>query len=413
VPIVAATAVPERQRHASGSVSRPGGAVVVGGDYRALGVVRSLGRRGIPVYVFRQGDDKLAALSRYARCCLPWPRGGDATQVAHLLEASEREPIAGWALIPSSDETAALVARHFGALGERFTLTTPPWEILRLAHDKRETYALADRVGVDRPWTLRPRSAAELTHAPIEFPVILKPAVKESFNRLTAAKAWRVGGRHELLRLYEEACRLVPAETVMVQELVPGCGEAQFSYAALCDDGRPLASLVARRARQHPAELGRASTFVETIACQEVVEPSLRILEAMRLTGLVEVEFKRDPRDGRLKLLDVNPRVWGWHTVGAAAGVDFSHLLWLFACGEPVPRLEGRPGVRWVRASTDLPTVATELLHRRLSLREYLRSLEGPRTRAIFAADDPVPGLAELPIIVSILLRRFARGGGV
>ena len=112
--------------------------------------------------MFRQGDDKLAALSRYARRCLPWPRGDNATQVAHLLEASEREPIAGWALIPSWDETKALVARHFGTLGERFTATTPPWEILRVAHDKRETYALADRVGVDRPWTVRPRSVAEL-----------------------------------------------------------------------------------------------------------------------------------------------------------------------------------------------------------------------------------------------------------
>ena len=219
-----------------------------------------------------------------------------------------------------------------------------------------------------------------------------------------------MGGRDELLRLYGEAWRLVPAETLMVLEFVPGSGEAQVSYAALCDDGRPLASLVARRARQHPSELGRASTFVETVACPEVVESSLRTFDAMGLTGLVEVEFKRHPGDGRLKLLDVSPRVWGWHTVGAAAGVDFPHLLWLFACGEPVPRLEGRPGVRWVRARTDLPTVVTELLGR-LSPREYLRSLTGPRTRAIFAADDPVTGLAELPTIVSILLRRLAHGG--
>src|SRR5439155_25366729 len=153
----------------------------------------------------------------------------------------------------------------------------------------------------------------------------------ESFNRLTAAKAWRVDSRHELLARYEEAIGLVSPEVLMVQELVPGSGEEQLSYAALCAEGQPLASIVARRTQQYPGDFGRASTFVETIDEPAVVSSSLPLLEAMRFTGLVEVEFKRDPGTGRLKLLDVNPRVWGWHTLGAAAGVDFSYLLWLAA----------------------------------------------------------------------------------
>ena len=69
----------------------------------------------------------------------------------------------------------------------------------------------------------------------------------------------------------------------MVQELVPGGGEAQFSYAALCRDGEPLAALTARRTRQYPADFGRASTYVETVEVPEVVEPSLRLLRADRL----------------------------------------------------------------------------------------------------------------------------------
>lgn len=386
---------------------------MIGGDYRALGVVRSLGRRGVPVAVVREGDDRLSTLSRYARRRFPWPETDPAAQIDYLLGLARRAGTEGWALIPSGDETAALVSRYHDELSTSFVVTVPPWEVLRAAYDKRQTYALARRIGVEVPWTLWPAGKAELEAADIDYPVILKPAVKETLNRLTAAKAWRVDDRRELLARYEEAIGLVSPDVLMVQELVPGGGEEQLSYAALCADGRPLASIVARRTRQYPPDFGRASTFVETIDDPSVAQRSVPLLEAMRFTGLIEVEFKRHPGTGRLKLLDVNPRVWGWHTLGAAAGVDFSYLLWLAACRQPVPPQQARPGVRWVRSSTDLPTVVGEIFRRRIGLREYFSTLRGPRERAIFALDDPLPGLAEGPLIVSMLMRRLLRGNGV
>jgi D-aspartate ligase len=390
----------------------PAGALVLGGDYRALGVVRSLGRRGVPVWVIKQGDDHLAARSRYARRLLDWPEHDEPRQLERLMAIADGGA-QGWALIPSADETAALVARHHDLLAERFVLTTPPWDVLRFAYDKRLTYPLGERLGLDVARTLYPRQRSDLEWLEIDFPAVLKPAVKESFNRLTAAKAWRLDSRRELLERYDEACTLVPADVLMVQELIPGGGEAQFSYAALCDDGRTLASVVARRTRQYPPDFGRASTYVETVDCPEVIPPSVRLLEELRFTGLVEVEFKRDPRNGRFKLLDVNPRVWGWHTLCARAGVDFPYLLWLALNGAPPPVTTARAGVRWVRTATDLPMMAREILHRRASAGEYLRSLRGPLEGAIFARDDPLPGLAEIPQLASILVRRLAGGRGV
>jgi D-aspartate ligase len=399
-------------RAEDGRRAPPQGAVVVGGDYRALGVVRSLGRRGVPVWVLRQGDDALAAMSRYARRRLPWPAGDEPAQIEHLLAVAD-DGADGWALIPSADETATLIARHHDALGSRFALTSGPWEMLRFACDKRFTYRLGASLGLDVPWTLYPRDRQDLEAADVTFPLLLKPAVKEGFNRLTAAKVWKVDDRGALLARYDEACSLVAPDVLMVQELIPGGGEAQFSYAALCRDGRPLASLVARRTRQYPPDFGRASTYVETVDCNAVVGPSVRLLSELRWTGLVEVEFKRDPRNRRLKLLDVNPRVWGWHTLCGRAGVDFPWLLWLSARGEPVPSTKARPGVRWVRTSTDLPMAVKEIVGRRMSVASYLRSLHGPLEGAIFARDDPAPGLLELPLLVSILTRRLLRGDAV
>ena len=393
----------------------PAGALVLGADYRALGVVRSLGRRGVPVWVIRDGDDALAARSRYAQRRLDWPRSDANAQLTFVLGLAKKGAD-GFALIPSGDETAAFVARHHDALSARYAVTVPPWATMRFAYDKRLTYPLARGLGLDVPWTATPRDRADLADLAareIRYPVVIKPAFKETFNRLTAAKAWRVDDRAALLRRYDEACALVAPETILVQELIPGGGEAQFSYAALCADGEPLAALTARRTRQYPADFGRASTYVETVDRPQIEAPARALLRELGWTGLVEVEFKHDARDGQDKLLDVNPRVWGWHTLCARAGVDFPHLLWRMACGEAVPPVTARPGVRWVRTTTDLPVVVREVLARRMSVRAYARSLRGPREGAIFARDDVRPAVSEVPQLVSILARRLAGGDAV
>jgi D-aspartate ligase len=111
-------------------------------------------------------------------------------------------------------------------------------------------------------------------------------------------------------------------------------------------------------------------------------------------------------------LLDVNPRAWGWHSVGARAGVDFPYLLWQFVHGNPVQKVHGAAGVKWRRLSWDLVGLANELSRGRLAVRGYV-SIGRPRVSAIFAADDPLPGLLEVPLLVFILCARLARGDGV
>jgi predicted ATP-grasp superfamily ATP-dependent carboligase len=155
-------------------------------------------------------------------------------------------------------------------------------------------------------------------------------------------------------------------------------------------------------------DFGRYSTFVETIEQPEVEAAARRLIVALRYTGLIEVELKRDPRDGRYKLLDLNPRVWGWHSLGQRAGVDFPYLQWQLIRGESVPELRARTGVRWVRMLTDLPAAGREMWRRGLSPATYLRSLRGPLEFAIFAADDPLPALAEIPLSMYLAWKRTA-----
>ena len=380
------------------------GAVVTGASYRALAVVRSLGRRGVPLRLVRSDEHVLATASRYAGPRHAWPAGAEGTRVEYLCALADRERLRGWVLIPTHDEEAALIARHHAALSECFRLTTPPWETLRTAYDKRATHAAASRLGMAQPWTVIARGEADLAEAERRLPVVVKPAFKASSNRLTVDKAWRADDPATLRRRYAEACELVDPDILMLQELVPGGGEAQQSFAALCRDGEVLASLTARRIRQFPMDFGRYSTYVETTDDPAVERDGARLVREMRFTGLVEVEFK----DGLL--LDVNPRPWGWQSLGGRAGVDFPYLLWRMASGAGVPAARAVPGVRWVRLGTDVLAASGELRSRRLSARSYLRSLRGPLEFAVFARDDPLPALVGPLVTARMLARRLAEG---
>jgi predicted ATP-grasp superfamily ATP-dependent carboligase len=320
-----------------------------------------------------------------------------------------RRGYSGWALFAASDNDVGLVSTHSTQLARMYRLTCAPWETVKHAYDKGLTYQLARRTGVDLPWTAAPQNRSEVTAIQCSYPAILKPTVKEQVNAFTQAKAWAAASRDELIRLYDIAASLVDPKTILIQEQIPGSGEEQFSYAALWWNGRPLASLVARRLRQFPIDFGLSSTFVETTEAPGVEEASVRLLKDLSYHGLVEVEFKFDVRDQKYKLLDINPRCWTWHHLGQKAGVDFSHLAWRAAQGLEVTPVRARPGIRWFYFSRDIMAAFLEIRRGRLSFAAYLKSLLGSKTSAVFAWDDPIPALIELPLLLARLPVRVAR----
>jgi D-aspartate ligase len=245
-------------------VSERVGALVVGGDYQGLGIVRSLGRRGIPVCVI-DDEKSIARYSRYATHAVSANSlRNEADTVGALLEVGESLQLNGWVLFPTREETVAALSLHRDQLQTRFRVPTPPWETTRWAWDKRKTYELAAQLDIPVPATWYPRDASELRRIDGSFPLVIKPAIKEHFVYATGAKAWKARTRSELEELFARAVSLVGSGEVMVQDFIPGGGTHQFAYCAFFKAGQAIGQMVARRLRQHPLEFGRASTFVET-----------------------------------------------------------------------------------------------------------------------------------------------------
>jgi predicted ATP-grasp superfamily ATP-dependent carboligase len=388
------------------NLSRPAGAVVIGGDYQGLGIVRSLGRMGIPVCVL---DDE-HSISRFSRYATHAVRVRDLRQeeptVEALLRIGRSLHLQGWVLFPTRDETVAALARHRDRLSEVFRVPVPEWNTVRWMHDKRNTYQLANELHLPIPktWSALTEDALDQIDAP--FPLVLKPAIKEHFFYATKAKAWRINSRAELRTMFRRASRLTGAAEVLIQDLIPGDGRQQFSFCAFFKEGKAVGSMVTRRRRQHPHDFGRASTFVETIDLPALEGLASRFLRSINYYGLVEVEFKLDPRDGQFKLLDINARTWGYHALGSHAGVDFPSLLYRDQLSRSVEPCRGRPGVSWVRLLTDLPTGVLDVAAGRLPIRDFWQSLLNYHIEAVFNREDPIPALVECALLPYITVKR-------
>jgi D-aspartate ligase len=382
------------------------GAVVVGGDFLGLGIVRSLGRRGVPVCVI---DDEysISRFSRYATYAVRVANLRDEQQIVkNVLDTGKRFGLFHWVLYPTREEIVAAFARQRDLLKTFFRVPTPDWETVQWACDKRKTYRLAEKLSIPIPRTWYPKSEDELTSLESHLPLVIKPAIKEHFIYATHVKAWRVDTATQLRERFAQASRLLPTGETMIQQLIPGDGRQQFSYCAFFKRGAALGSMTAQRRRQHPPEFGRASTFVETVDFPGLEQSSTEFLRAINYYGLVEVEYKRDPRDGQYKLLDVNARTWGYHTLGGRAGVDFPYLLFADQLGESVLPCRAKAGLKWIRLVTDIPTVLVEALHGRVKWREYLRSMINTHTESVFSREDPLPGLMEVALIPYLIMKR-------
>ncbi len=388
------------------------GAVVLGDGYNALGVVRSLGRHGIPT-VLIDSVPRLAWHSRYVQRRYPWYGSVEGQEfVDFLVSLGVRESLQGWILWPCADETVGLAARHRPALEAVYRLTTPAWEVVRQATDKRMSYRLAQEAGVPYPGTWYPASEHGLAGLDVRYPAVVKPAISSRFCDALGVKALPAATPDELQAQYRYAASHVPADELMIQEIISGSGTQQFSFAAYAREGRVLYAMTARRLRQYPIDFGLRSSYVQAIETPELLELGERLVARMGASGMLEIEFKRDARDGEYKLLDINLRPWAWHALCPACGLDFPYIQYRDLLGLPLEPATPTYGAHWLRALTDLPAGLQEIRVGRTTPQAYLRSLAGKTVFSAFDWRDPLPATHDLGAHVARALRSHSRPAG-
>ena len=364
----------------------------------AMGVVRSLGRLGIPVYVASDGRPMPTDRSRYL--------AGSFTVVHDQAEPARWvEELAGVGrslgrravLVPIDDLGALAVNDHADRLAEWFLFPRPDPGLARTLASKRELHLLCRRLGVPSPETVFPQDRRDVLGflERARPPVVVKAIDPLLLYQRPGARSVMVAhSRQELLDIYDRM-EVPERPNLMLQEYIPGGPESIWMFNGYLDRrSRCLVGFTGTKQRQclphtGPTSLGicRANPMVE--------QATTELLAAVGYQGVVDLGWRYDARDGRYKLLDVNPRIGGTFRLFVASnGMDVARALYLDLIGQPVPAAAARDGRTSLVEPKDLQASLLYWREGALTPGQWLGSLRGVEEAAWFARDDLAPFLA-------------------
>ena len=357
-----------------------------------LAIARNLSRRGLRVVALDRGPNLARGRTRHALCrACPDPADDPASFVDFMIglgRSFATPPV----LYMAADDFVETVSRFRHRLAPYYRFLLPPHETVNALLDKRQTLALARRRGLPAPatWFAGPDlDSLETPLSALPYPCILKPARSYRFRRSLNRKAILVRNPAELRRTYQRIHAIAP---VMIQEFIPGGDDQIHQVGFLLDHyGRLLARFSGRKLLQYPPRFGSGALAVSETE-PAALALATRIVEDLGLVGLCNVELKRDARDGSLKLMEVDPRLWLWHDLGRAAGVDLAYGYYRLLSGQPPEPAAGqRDGVKWVHELRAPASAWAALRSGERSWRRLLADFRGIRCTALFRLDDPLP----------------------
>jgi predicted ATP-grasp superfamily ATP-dependent carboligase len=303
-------------------------------------------------------------------------------------------------LLTLADWLAIFIDRNAQALQERFVFPKPQPGIIHRLCDKWQMFLLAREHRIATPETCFAANLSEALAFAGEagFPLMMKGA--DPLRPNVSSKSI-IRDAAELRDAYTAAPQ--PPNAIL-QQYIPGtAADVWMCNAYFGSQSRCKAILTGRKLRQV------SSTGVASLgACEPndaVAQMTVRFMQAVGYEGVLDVGYRYDSRDGKYKVLDVNPRVGGaFRLFRATNGLDVVRAAYLDLTGQPVPESRLSVGRKWMLEDDFFAARAEGL-----SFVAWLRSIRGVRETQWFAADDLVPGLAWASWYVRDILGRRLR----
>jgi len=376
------------------------GIIVLGGHVQALGIARIAGQNKIPLIAI---DDKNINLIRFSKYCTKFYRKRNKKVISFLTSFISNEKYQNWLIIPTNDSHLEILSQNLNLLKPYFNVLAEPSETIKFFYNKIETYKLCDSLKIPYPKSIFPKSFEDLKHKQLNFPVIIKPAIMHKFFSKTRKKVYICNNQSELLENYLLAKTIVPQNEIIVQEVIKGSSENQYSACFSFNKSMPLVTLLARRKRQHPIDFGNATTFAESIPYDaDLINQSINLLKSVKYFGFAEVEYKRD-NSGKIYLLEVNPRLWKWHLIGMKSRSPFIMSIY-----NNIFNFKGDTQTNtWCEASFRHTITDFYVLFKIFIKKRKVISLNNQNCQnAVWDIKDPLPGLMEILFLPYFIFTR-------
>lgn len=328
--------------------------------------------------------------SRFTKAVVDWTNPWDApeTMVENLIrfgQAQSEKPI----LFFESDAELLMISRNRKRLQHFFRFAIADQNLVEDLVDKERFQKMAEEMNLPVPRARRLKPNEKIaTELDLNFPIVVKPLTRrpQSWKAVTAAgKAVRVNSVREVEQLWPSLSS--SGVDVLAQELIPGPETSIESYHVYVNgQGDIVGEFTGRKIRTYPKEYGD-STALEITAEVDVLSLGRDVVKRLDLRGVAKLDFKRNP-NGKLFLLEINPRFNLWHHLGALAGVNLPALVYADLTGQPVQKgAVAKAGMSWCRIWQDVLSAREE----KLSLARWLRWSASCEAKRLLSWDDPMP----------------------
>jgi len=379
--------------------ANPVAVVINTGDSNGYGVIRNLGRKGIPVISVDSDSANITFFSRYAvrRKC-PDIEDSEEKFIDFLLNLGchfNPKPV----LFVTGDIELLAVLKHRDQLQSSYYLPPTELDIAEKLVNKKQFYKMLDELGIPHATTYFPKGLLDIERMSqdIPYPCIIKPTNSRSFRKKFQVKCFKASSDEELIELYKRVTS--QREDVIIQKEISG-NERYLVYTYFNRNSKPLAVCCYRKIRLLPIDYGNAC-LCETIWNPEVAGFALDALRKIGYRGLAEPEIQRDLEDGELKLIEINPRSTTETRLSARCGMNMEYIAYCDILGRPITKNNlQKQRIKWLDVTRDFYAVFYPngyLAKGKLTIKDWWKSLRGEKGYAIFAQDDP------LPFIVSLL----------
>ena len=339
----------------------------------------------------------VGAVSRYSdrRIIIPVKAFRESEYITHLIQVLEQRHYD--LVLPLADSTTRALSRHKADLSRYAYIAAEDWSVLQAVDDKLATMIVCMENDIPCPKTLPKSDTLDDVLSAVEtYPVALKPRVGcggEGFSKISS--------REDLIETFSATVQKYGP--VLVQEYIPQCGTQYQCVIYVGRDRKVKSAVIYNKPRWYPVSGGSSCCNV-TIDRPDLIGICVRLLEKLNFTGYADLDLIEDPRDGSVKIFEINPRITGSVKIAFLAGVDFARQI--------------------LEDALELPVTVYTAYRKDVVIRRFLVDVlwffQSPRrfktkpswfkfwnfSDEVFSWNDPLPGIAYLFKPIRNLCRR-------
>ena len=350
---------------------------------QVMPMMRYLRKIGCKLYTLNSSKLDMGYTSHYPHKRIvrkDWNRNSEEQSLKVLLEVIQENHYD--LIIPLTDFSAILMSKNKEELEKYTKCAVNDWNVFQCASNKQITMDMCEKAGVPCPKTIKEVfSADEVVASGIEYPYIIKP--RTGYGSIGFHK---IDNEEQIRTFFPKVMNQFG--NVLVQEYIPQTGIQYKTEILLDKKGEVKSAVVFDKTRWYPID-GGSTCCSSTVNRPDIVEDCVKLLKEIGWVGYADVDLIEDPRDGVVKVMEINPRITASVKVCFFAGVNFAQqIVELYLEDEVTPFLEYKfdKRLRYMHTDTLWFIKSPNRFKSKPSWFNFART-----TDQIFSIHDPLP----------------------